>query len=118
MALLHMEEQPAAATRGETLATHYAQAIEFVETAIQAIKRGDSQGRSEAILYASETITALARGLDFTQAGGLTGRLYGMYYLQTRQLLEANRSDDIGLLDSVRGSLEILQSGWKIAARG
>lgn len=95
----------------------YETAISNVTQAIEGIETGDLDARRKCISRASEIIMALSEALDYTQQDGLAGKLFSMYTFMLRQLLEANRENEVEPLESVRSTLSILLEGWQHASR-
>jgi len=95
----------------------YEGASAFVKQAMEAVEEGNGPGRSEAIHRASKILMALCEALDYTQGGMLPGKLFAIYTYQLQQLLEANRTNSLEPLQSVKSTLGILLNGWKEVAQ-
>jgi flagellar protein FliS len=67
---------------------------------------------SKAILKAEEIITELMASLDFEQGGEIAKNLYSLYVWFNRELMEANISQDINRILTVKGMLSDLRSVW------
>ena len=95
----------------------YEGASAFVKQAMEAVEEENDQARSEAIHRASKILMALCESLDYTQSGTLPGKLFAIYTYQLQQLLEANRTNSLEPLQSVKSTLGILLNGWKEVAQ-
>jgi len=98
--------------RMEPLLSVFRNAIRFVRQASRAVADGRRTACTEAIRYALKCLEALCDSLDFSQASPLPGRLYAQYRYYQLQLVEADRTQDSGLLATVEKALGILYSGW------
>jgi flagellin-specific chaperone FliS len=98
--------------RIEPLLSVYRSAIRFVRQAIRAVTAGQQAASAEAIRYAHKCLETLCDSLDFSQASPLPGHLYAQYRYHQMQLIEADRTQDAGLLGTVEKTLGILYSGW------
>lgn len=103
--------------RLELVIALYESAIAAVNQGIDAIETENDAGRMNALEQANQVLMLLSESLDFTQAGGMAGRLHGLYLFMMRQLLEANRDKSVEPLEIVRGNLSILLDGWHQAAQ-
>ncbi|MFP4380675.1 MAG: flagellar export chaperone FliS [Candidatus Sumerlaeia bacterium] len=90
----------------------YESAIAKVSRAMQAIEDGDYVKRGEMTSETAEILLTLSNSLDFSQSNNLAGRLFALYNFMMRQLLEANRNNDVEVLQEVKSTLNILLSGW------
>jgi flagellar secretion chaperone FliS len=95
----------------------YEKAIASITNAMEAIENGDVPKRRKTIQLTSEIIATLTQALDFSHDGTLAGSLFKLYNSQLYQLYEANRSNDLVPLQSVRSTLSILLDGWQEVAR-
>jgi flagellar protein FliS len=91
----------------------YESAIAKVARAMRAVEEDDKEKRGEMTSQTAEILLALSNALDFTQSNKLAGRLFALYNFLMRQLLEANRNNDIEILQEVKSTLGILLSGWQ-----
>ncbi|MBN1868012.1 flagellar export chaperone FliS [Candidatus Sumerlaeota bacterium] len=105
------------ADRMSLVVTLYEAALANVTQAMEAIESGDSAAKSKSIERASKILMGLCEALDYTQDNGLSGRLFALYTFQLRQLLEANRTDDVEPLQMVKSTLTILLEGWETVSR-
>ena len=91
----------------------YERGLADVTQAMEAVEAVDSKKRGEMIEKASGVLMALCEALDYTQQGTLAGDLFSLYNFLMRQLLEANRENDLERLQVVKTTLTILLNGWK-----
>lgn len=98
--------------RMEPLLSVFRSAIRFVRQASRAVAQGQRTVCTDAVRYALKCLEALCDSLDFSQASPLPGRLYAQYRYHQMQLVEADRTQDAGLLATVEKALGILYSGW------
>ena len=112
----YLSTQVNTADRMDLVIALYEGAIGFVSQAMEAVEAGDAEQRGEMISRVSNIIIALSEALDYSQEGGVSGNLFAIYNFQLQQLLEANRTNDIESLQTVKSTLSILLDGWKQVA--
>lgn len=104
--------------RIELLIALYEGSIAYVQQAMEGIEEANEKKRQEGISRAAKILQALCEALDFGQEGSLAGSLFSIYNFQMRQLLDANRSQDLEALQSVKSTLSILLNGWHQVNKG
>ncbi|PKF73085.1 flagellar protein FliS [Pseudomonas fluvialis] len=72
----------------------------------QVALKGELLGKAIAI------IGGLREGLDLRQGGELAANLDSLYEYMSSRLLQANRSNDVAIIDEVAGLLREVKSGW------
>jgi flagellar protein FliS len=79
---------------------------------------GNIESISKSILKAQEIITELTVSLDFEQGGDIARNLFSLYIWFNKELLEANISQDMHRITTVRNQLNELRSAWtEVAAK-
>jgi flagellar protein FliS len=109
----YLSTQIQTADRLELVISLYEAAQNHVLRAIEAMEREDHARRGESIQRAAEILLALSASLDFTCSGDLVGRLFASYNTMLRQLLDANRTSNVELLEIVHSTLGALLEGWR-----
>ena len=112
----YLSTQVNTAGRLDLIVALYEKTITDVSRAMKAITTGNDKVRADAIQSAADILMGLTESLDFTEPGGLAGRLFALYHYQLHMLLEANRTGDIEPLQSVKTTLNILLNGWRQAS--
>ena len=108
----YLNIQVKTADRIDLVIAMYEGAMTNVNKAIESIESEDDSNRMKAIDKSSKIIMTLSDALDFSQDGGISGKLYSLYNYMLQQLLEANRTKETEPLEIVRSSLVILLDGW------
>jgi flagellar protein FliS len=120
----YKETKVTTASQGQLIVMLYDEAVKQLNKAVELMnldKTGKKDpGRieiiSKAILKAEEIITELMVSLDFEQGGEISKNLYSLYVWFNRELMEANISQDIHRILSVKDMLSDLRNVWnKIA---
>ena len=121
MAPLHskayLSTQVKTSDRVDLVISLYQGALAYVKQAMEAGEEGDTEKRSEMIHRVFKILIALGESLDYTQDGGISGSLFAIYNFQIQQLLEANRSNDVEPLQTVKSTLSILLNAWQQVAK-
>ncbi|MBL4608133.1 MAG: flagellar export chaperone FliS [Pseudomonadales bacterium] len=87
-------------------------AIDKISAAKGAIERSEFLEKQQNIRKARQIIDALKSALDMDEGGNIAQNLDDLYGYMTRCLFDANKTDDLALLDEVSGLLADLKSGW------
>nr|AGS52157.1 flagellar biosynthesis protein FliS [uncultured bacterium contig00049] len=66
----------------------------------------------KAIMKAEEIITELMVSLDFDQGGDIAKNLFSLYSWFNRELMEANITQDMGRIKTVRDMFSELRDCW------
>jgi flagellar protein FliS len=120
----YKETKVTTASQGQLIVMLYDEAVKQLNKAVELMnldKTGKKDpGRieiiSKAILKAEEIITELMVSLDFEQGGEISKNLYSLYVWFNRELMEANISQDIHRILTVKDMLSDLRNVWnKIA---
>ena len=77
-----------------------------------AMERGQVALKGELLGKAIAIIGGLREGLDLRQGGELAANLDSLYEYMSSRLLQANRSNDVAIIDEVAGQLREVKSGW------
>ena len=77
-----------------------------------AMERGQVALKGELLGKAIAIIGGLREGLDLRQGGELAANLDSLYEYMSSRLLQANRSNDVAIIDGVAGLLREVKSGW------
>ena len=67
----------------------------------------------KSLMKAEEIITELMVSLDFEQGGDIAKNLFALYTWFNRELMEANISQDIRRIITVRNMISELRNSWK-----
>lgn len=86
--------------------------LERIAQARGAIGRNLHAEKGELIGKAISIIGGLREPLDHQVGGELSQNLDGLYDYMISRLLEANRANDVALLDEVSSLLREVKSGW------
>ena len=76
------------------------------------MERGQVALKGELLGKAIAIIGGLREGLDLRQGGELAANLDSLYEYMSSRLLQANRSNDVAIIDEVAGLLREVKSGW------
>lgn len=77
-----------------------------------AMERGQVALKGELLGKAIAIIGGLREGLDLRQGGELAANLDSLYEYMSSRLLQANRSNDVAIIDEVASLLREVKSGW------
>ena len=108
------------ASQGQLIIMLYDEAVKQLNRALELMELNNSgkkdPGRieqiSKAVMKTEEIVTELMVSLDFEQGGDITKNLFALYTWFNRELLEANISQDIGRLTTVRNMINDLRDTW------
>jgi len=73
---------------------------------------GNIEKISKSIQKTQEIITELTVSLDFEQGGEIARNLFALYIWFNKELLEANISQDVYRVTTVRNQINELKSAW------
>lgn len=76
------------------------------------MERGELADKGVLIGKAVAILNGLREGLNFQKGGTIAQNYARLYDYMTRRLVEANRSNDVGILDEVSHLLGDLKEGW------
>ena len=113
------------AGQGQLIIMLYDEAIKQLTKAVELLdlnnKEKKDPGRIEqigkAIIKTEEIITELMVSLDFDQGGEISKNLFSLYTWFNRELLEANMTQDINRILSVKDMLSDLRIVWSEIAK-
>lgn len=91
----------------------YDGALERVTMAKGQMRIGNIEGKNRLIGKAVEIIGGLREFLDREKGGELAERLDALYEYMERRLFEANRHNNLEILDEVAGLIKEIKSGWE-----
>lgn len=91
----------------------YDGALERVTMAKAQISVGNIEGKNRLIGKAVEIIGGLREFLDQEKGGELAQRLDALYEYMERRLFDANRHNDVSILDEISGLLKEVKGGWE-----
>ncbi|ANI13944.1 MULTISPECIES: flagellar export chaperone FliS [Pseudomonas] len=77
-----------------------------------SMERGQFAQKGVLIAKTSAIIAGLREALNFEAGGELAQGYANLYDYMTRRLGEANRSNDVEILDEVSGLLRTIKDGW------
>jgi flagellar protein FliS len=86
--------------------TRLAMAKKFMEM-------GDHESKNEKIGRAVDIICALQESLDHDKGGEVSANLERLYDYMTRRLFDANRLNDVDIVNEVMGLLLEVKAGWE-----
>jgi len=88
-------------------------ALTRLAMAKNCMEQKDIEGRNEKIGRAIDIICALQESLDHEQGGEISTNLERLYDYMTRRLFDANRLNDVDMVNEVMGLLLEVKSGWE-----
>ena len=88
-------------------------ALGKIAVAKGAMQRGDLQLKGSQIGWASSIIVGLRSSLDMEAGGEIAANLSELYNYMCRRLLEANRANDVAVLDEVASLLMTVKGAWE-----
>lgn len=88
-------------------------ALTRLAMAKNSMEQKDIEGRNEKIGRAIDIICALQESLDHEQGGEISTNLERLYDYMTRRLFDANRLNDVDMVNEVMGLLLEVKSGWE-----
>ena len=87
-------------------------ALDKIAKAKGSIKQGDVSQKGAQISWAISIIDGLRMSLDLEKGGDIAQNLGDLYEYMERQLLQANMTNEVELLDEVSGLLRQVKDGW------
>lgn len=87
-------------------------ALSKIATAKGCIARNDIAEKSRQITWGMNIIQGLRTSLDAQKGGEVAANLDSLYEYMGRRLLEANVTNDVGILDEVSSLLMEVKAGW------
>lgn len=77
------------------------------------MERGDHEAKNEKIGRAIDIVCALQESLDHEKGGEVSANLERLYDYMSRRLFDANRLNDVDIVNEVMGLLLEIKSGWE-----
>ena len=77
------------------------------------MEKGDIEAKNEKIGRTIDIICALQESLDHEKGGDVSANLERLYDYMTRRLFDANRLNDIDIVNEVMSLLLEVKSGWE-----
>ena len=87
-------------------------ALDRIAQAQGAMSRGQTEMKGMLIGKAIDIIGGLREGLNLEAGGELAANYDRLYDYMARRLIEANRKNDVRILDEVAGLMRELKAGW------
>ena len=120
----YKETKVKTAGQGQLIVMLYDEAVKQLTRASELLElnRSDKKepGRIEqinkSIMKTEEILTELMVSLNFDQGGEVSKGLFSLYTWFNRELVEANISQDIGRISTVRDMLSNLRNAWNSVA--
>ena len=120
----YKETKVRTAGQGQLIVMLYDEAIKQLTKAVELLELNNKDkkepGRieqiSKAIMKTEEIITELMVSLDFEQGGEISKNLFSLYTWFNRELVEANISQDIDRMSTVKNMLSELRNTWSSVA--
>ncbi|MCL2318725.1 MAG: flagellar export chaperone FliS [Treponema sp.] len=114
------------ASQGQLIIMLYDEAVKHLDRGLELLSLntgekknpGNIEKISKSILKTQEIITELTVSLDFEQGGEIAQNLFSLYTWFNKELLEANISQDLRRVTTIRNQLHELRNAWaEIAAK-
>lgn len=87
-------------------------ALDKVATAKGHMLRGELEGKSRHISWAMSIVNGLRSSLDPASGGEIATNLDDLYGYMLSRLIDANASNEVGILDEVTGLLIEIKGAW------
>ena len=87
-------------------------ALDCIAQAQGAMSRGQTEMKGMLIGKAIDIIGGLREGLNLEAGGELAANYDRLYDYMARRLIEANRKNDVRILEEVAGLMRELKAGW------
>lgn len=87
-------------------------ALDRIAQAQGAMSRGQIEMKGMLIGKAIDIIGGLREGLNLEAGGELAANYDRLYDYMARRLIEANRKNDVRILEEVAGLMRELKAGW------
>ena len=116
----YRETRVKTASQGQLVIMLYDEAVKNLDQALELLalneggkkNPGNIEKISNSVLKAQEIITELIVSLDFEQGGEIAKNLFSLYTWFNKELFEANISQDMRRITSVRNLVNELRSAW------
>jgi len=116
----YRETKVKTASQGQLIIMLYDACVKNLDQALELLKLNAGEHKnpaniekiSRAILKTQELITELTVSLDFEQGGEIAGNLFSLYTWFSKELVEANITQDGSRVQTVRNLLDDLKSAW------
>ena len=116
----YKETKVKTASQGQLIIMLYDEVIRQLNKAVELLDLNNKQkkdpGRieqiSKAVMKAEEIITELMVSLDFEQGGEISKNLFSLYTWFNRELLDANITQDIHRMLTVKDMISDLRNAW------
>jgi flagellar protein FliS len=120
----YKETKVKTAGQGQLIVMLYDEALKQLTKATELLQMNQNEkkdpGRIEqiakAVMKTEEIITELVVSLDFDQGGEISKNLFALYTWFNRELVEANISQDLKRILSVKDMLGELRNSWSTIA--
>jgi flagellar protein FliS len=120
----YKETKVKTAGQGQLIVMLYDEAIKQLTKAVELLQMNQNEKKdpgkieqiAKAVMKTEEIITELAVSLDFDQGGEISKNLFALYTWFNRELVEANISQDIKRILSVKDMLGELRNSWSTIA--
>ena len=117
----YKETKVKTASQGQLIIMLYNEAVKNLDQGLELLNLnagekkspGNIEKISNFILRTQEIITELIVSLDFEQGGEIAKNLFSLYTWFSKELMEANISQDIDKVKDVRNLLNELKSAWE-----
>jgi len=117
----YKETKVKTASQGQLIIMLYNEAVKNLDQGLELLglntgekkSPGNIEKISNSILRTQEIITELIVSLDFEQGGEIAKNLFSLYTWFSKELMEANISQDIDKVKDVRNLLNELKSAWE-----
>ena len=108
------------ASQGQLVIMLYDEAVKQLNMALDLLELNNSDKKqpsrieqiSKSVMKTEEIITELMVSLDFDQGGDISKNLFSIYAWFNKELVEANISQDIQRIATVRNMLSDLRTSW------
>jgi flagellar protein FliS len=77
------------------------------------IEQGNFEAKNEKIGRAIDIVCALQESLDHEKGGDVSGNLERLYDYMSRRLFDANRLNDVDIINEVMSLLLEVKAGWE-----
>jgi flagellar protein FliS len=116
----YRETRVKTASQGQLIIMLYEEAVKHLDRSLELLKATAGSKKnpsniepvSNSVLKVQEIVTELTASLDFEQGGEIARNLFSLYNWFTRELLEANITQDIHRIAAVRHQMNELKGAW------
>ena len=88
-------------------------ALTRLAVAKSLVEQGDAEGKNEKLGNVVDIICSLQESLDYERGGEIAKNLERLYDYMTRRIWDANRLNDVDIINEVMGLLMEVKSGWE-----